>query len=79
MFDVIEREMIVPNLHLLTVRADEVAQQVQPGQFIIVRSGEDAERIPLSVADWDRREGTVTTRGRHPDRGGATGKTHGNR
>ena len=61
MFDVIEREMIVPNLHLLTVRADEVAQQVQPGQFIIIRSGEDAERIPLSVADWDRREGTVTT------------------
>lgn len=61
MFDVIEKEMVVPNLHLLTVGAPEVAEQIQPGQFIIVRSDEDAERIPLSVADWDRGKGTLTT------------------
>jgi len=60
MFEVIQRKMIVPNLHLLTVKAQEVAEQIEPGQFIIVRSDEDAERIPLSIADWDREEGTLT-------------------
>ena len=60
MFDVIEREMIVPNLHLLTLRVPEIAEQIQPGQFVIVRSSADAERIPLSVADFDRKKGTIT-------------------
>ena len=60
MFEVIQRQMIVPNLHLLTLRAPEVAEQVKPGQFVIVRSDKDAERIPLSVADWDRSEGTLS-------------------
>lgn len=60
MFEVIHREMIVPNLHLLTIEAPEVAPQIEPGQFVIVRSHQDAERIPLSVADWDREQGTVT-------------------
>ena len=60
MFEIIEREKIVPNLHLLTVRAPEIVETIQPGQFVIVRSDNDAERIPLSVADWDRKEGTLT-------------------
>ncbi|MGC9367370.1 MAG: sulfide/dihydroorotate dehydrogenase-like FAD/NAD-binding protein [bacterium] len=60
MFEVIQKEMIVPNLHLLTIKAPEVAPQIEPGQFVIVRSHQDAERIPLSVADWDREQGTVT-------------------
>lgn len=60
MFEVVKRESIVPNLHLLIVRAPEIAEQVQPGQFVIVRSHDDAERIPLSVADWHREEGTVS-------------------
>ncbi len=60
MFKVIEKEMIVPNLHLLTVQAPDIAEQIQPGQFVILRSHDDAERIPLSVADWKREEGTLT-------------------
>jgi ferredoxin--NADP+ reductase len=60
MFEVIAREKVVPNLHLLTLRAPEIANGLQPGQFVIVRSGEGAERIPLSVADWDREQGTLT-------------------
>ncbi len=60
MFDVLERKMIVPNLHLLTLRAPEIAEQIQPGQFVIVRSHQDAERIPLSIADWNRENGTLT-------------------
>ena len=60
MFEVIEREMIVPNLHLLTVHAPEIVEVVRPGQFVIVRFGEGGERIPLSVADWDGEAGTLT-------------------
>jgi ferredoxin--NADP+ reductase len=60
MFKLIENQMIVPNIHLLTVEAPAVAQQVKPGQFVILRAEEDGERIPLSVADWDRENGTIT-------------------
>ena len=60
MFKVVKRQRMVPNIHLMEVDAPEVAEQVQPGQFVIVRAAEDGERIPLSVADWDRKAGTVT-------------------
>jgi ferredoxin--NADP+ reductase len=60
MFEVLRREMIVPNIHVMEVRAPEVAEQVQAGQFVIVRAAAGAERIPLSVADWDRAAGTLT-------------------
>jgi ferredoxin--NADP+ reductase len=61
MFEVIEKEKLVPNLHLLTLRAPEVVETLQPGQFVILRSDSDAERIPLSIADWDLEEGTLST------------------
>jgi len=57
---VVKREPLVPNLQLLTVRAPTIASKIQPGQFIIVRADEYGERIPLTVADWDRDQGTVT-------------------
>jgi ferredoxin--NADP+ reductase len=57
---VIKSEMIVPNIHVLTVESPAVARQVKPGQFVILRADEDGERIPLSIADWDTVEGTVT-------------------
>ena len=57
---VLRREQLVPNLQLLTVRAPVVASKIQPGQFVIVRADEYGERIPLTVADWDRDEGTVS-------------------
>ena len=60
MFEVIEREKLVPNLHVLTVRAPQVIEALKPGQFVIVRSGKEAERIPLSVADWDLEAGTLS-------------------
>ncbi len=72
MYDIIERRMIVPNLHELTVRAPAVAESVQPGQFVIVRPDPYGERIPLSVADWDRKAGTVTSI--FMQVGGSTGK-----
>jgi len=57
---VVERTMIVPNMHLLVVEAPEIASKVKPGQFVIVRSNDEGERIPLSVADWDVEKGTIT-------------------
>jgi len=60
MFQVLTNQMIVPNIHLLTVEAPEVAREFRPGQFIILRAEEDGERIPLSVSDWDAKAGTLT-------------------
>jgi ferredoxin--NADP+ reductase len=60
MFKLIETQMVVPNIHLLTLEAPAVAGQIKPGQFVIVRADEGGERIPLSIADWDKECGTVT-------------------
>jgi len=57
---IIERTMIVPNMHLLEVEAPEIASKIRPGQFVIVRANDEGERIPLSVADWDTEKGTIT-------------------
>ena len=57
---VIERSMIVPNMHVLVVEAPEIATKVRPGQFVIVRGAEEGERIPLSIADFDPEKGTIT-------------------
>src|SRR5512135_958900 len=57
---IIQRNMIVPNMHLLELEAPEIASKIEPGQFVIVRSDEDGERVPLSVADWDSQKGTIT-------------------
>ena len=61
MYDIVERRMIVPNMHELVVRAPAAAESVKPGNFVIVRPDATGERIPLSVADWDRDAGTVTS------------------
>ena len=60
MFRILTKESVVPNIHLMVVEAPAVAAQIQPGQFVIVRADEDGERVPLSVSDWDRDQGTIT-------------------
>jgi len=57
---VVQREPLAPNLQLLTVRAPIIASKIQPGQFVIVRVDEHSERIPLTVADWNKAEGSVS-------------------
>jgi ferredoxin--NADP+ reductase len=57
---VIAREPVAPNLQLLSVQAPVVASKIRPGQFVIVRADERGERIPLTVADWDRERGSVS-------------------
>ncbi|MFW6125574.1 MAG: sulfide/dihydroorotate dehydrogenase-like FAD/NAD-binding protein [Chloroflexota bacterium] len=60
MYKVMQREDLVPNIHLFKVEAPAVARKGQPGQFVIMRVDEQGERIPLTIADWDREEGSVT-------------------
>jgi ferredoxin--NADP+ reductase len=61
MAKVLRRERLVPNIHLLEVHAPEVARKSRPGQFVIVMSDERGERIPLTIADWDVKRGSVTS------------------
>jgi ferredoxin--NADP+ reductase len=50
----------VPNIHLFKVAAPAVARKAQPGQFVVIRIDEKGERIPITIADWDADEGSVT-------------------
>ena len=58
---ILRRERLVPNIHLLEVEAPEIARKARPGQFVIVMPDARGERIPLTIADWDRDRGTVTS------------------
>jgi glutamate synthase (NADPH/NADH) small chain len=60
MYQVIKREQFGPVTFLWEVVAPEVAKSCQPGHFVMVRIDETGERIPLTVADFDRGKGTVT-------------------
>jgi ferredoxin--NADP+ reductase len=60
MYRILAREDLTPNIHLFKVEAPLVAKKAQPGQFVVVRSDERGERIPLTIADWDKEEENVT-------------------
>jgi glutamate synthase (NADPH/NADH) small chain len=60
MYPIIKREQLGPTTFLWDVEAPEVARAAQPGHFLMVRIDETGERIPLTVADFDRSRGTVT-------------------
>jgi len=60
MYKIVTKETLVPTIHLMNVEAPEVAKKGRAGQFVIVRAGDKGERIPLTIADWDEKAGTVT-------------------
>ncbi len=60
MFKILAREDLAPVTKLFRVQAPEVVKQAQPGQFVVVRLDEKGERIPLTIADWDKKEGSIT-------------------
>lgn len=57
---IIKKEVLNPQITLLEVEAPVIAKRAEPGQFIILRIDEQGERIPLTIADFDREMGTVT-------------------
>jgi NAD(P)H-flavin reductase len=60
MFRIISRETLATKIHLFKIEAPAVARKAQPGQFVVVRVDERGERIPLTIADWDEKEGSVS-------------------
>ena len=60
MYEILEKRILAPGIKLMKVKAPLVAKKARPGQFIILRVMEEGERIPLTIADYDREEGWVT-------------------
>ncbi len=60
MYKILKKKVLNPTVTLMEVDAPMVARKAEPGQFIILRVDEDGERIPLTVADFDREKGTIT-------------------
>jgi len=60
LYKILLRQDLVPNIHLFKIAAPAVAKKAQPGQFVVIRIDETGERIPLTIADWDQEEGSVT-------------------
>ncbi len=60
MYPILLRKDLVPNIHLFKIGAPEVAKKARAGQFVIVRVDERGERVPLTIADWDKEEGSIT-------------------
>jgi len=60
MYKIVHKKVLNPQVKLLEIMAPYIAKKARPGQFIILRINEDGERIPLTIADYDREKGTVT-------------------
>lgn len=60
MAKIITKENIAPAVYEMVVEAPLVTHKCQPGQFVIVRTDESGERVPLTIADFDREQGTIT-------------------
>lgn len=60
MFRIVEKKVLNPTVTQMVIDAPLIARKAEPGQFIILRVDSEGERIPLTIADFDREKGTVT-------------------
>ena len=60
MYKIISKRLLTENIYLMDIEAPRVAKSAEPGQFIIIKNNDKGERIPLTIADYNRKEGTVT-------------------
>ena len=60
MYKITNKRLLTENIYLMDIEAPRVARSAEPGQFVIVKNDDKGERIPLTVADYDREKGTVT-------------------
>jgi ferredoxin--NADP+ reductase len=58
--EIVYKEELAPGIKLMKVRAPLIARKARSGQFVILRVSEDGERIPLTLIDWDPKDGTIT-------------------
>lgn len=60
MFEILTKEMLAPSICRMEIKAPRLASAAKPGQFLIVRTDEKGERIPLTISDFDVQKGSVT-------------------
>jgi len=60
MYKIVKKRSLNPTVSLMEIEAPFIAKKAEPGQFIILRPFDNSERIPLTVADYDRERGTIT-------------------
>ena len=60
MYKIVSKKELTNNIFLMDIEAPRVAKSAKPGQFIIIKNDEKGERIPLTIADYDKEKGTVT-------------------
>ena len=60
MFKILKKEELSEHITLFDIEAKDIARKAQPGNFFILRTHEQGERVPLTIADFDRGKGTIT-------------------
>lgn len=60
MWEIISREILAKDTVLLQIDTPDIAKNTEPGQFVVVMVNEQGERIPLTIADFNRKKGTIT-------------------
>ena len=60
MYEILEKKVLSETVKLMKIKAPMVAKKAKAGQFVILRINEKGERIPLTIADFDRKQGTIT-------------------
>ena len=60
MFQILQKRKLNDSITLMVIDAPYIAKKAQAGEFIILRVNEHGERIPLTIADYDRKKGTIT-------------------
>ncbi|MDE6982463.1 MAG: sulfide/dihydroorotate dehydrogenase-like FAD/NAD-binding protein, partial [Lachnospiraceae bacterium] len=60
MYPILRSEKLADKIYLMEIEAPRVAKACEPGQFVIVKTDEQGERIPLTICDYDREKGSVT-------------------
>lgn len=59
MYEIIKKELIAPNTYSMNINAPRIAKSANPGQFVIIITHDEGERIPLTIADSNKNEGWV--------------------
>jgi len=60
MYKIIDKQILNENVTLMEIEAPNVAKRCEAGQFIILRVDDNGERIPLTIANYNREKGTIT-------------------
>ena len=60
MYKIVDKRLLTENINLMYIEVERVDKTAQPGQFIIIKNDDKGERIPLTIADYNRKKGTVT-------------------